>query len=159
VTNTNIGAVPTLIYTPSPSGVSHVFIQNLGPSTVYVGGPGVTATGGLPVAPNQMVDFPVASIALYAVCGYTPTATATTTTAAVNSGSAVSTAITSGTGTVNGQYALIGSGTNAETALITAGGGTTTLTLGALVDDHRTGAALTIVTPFPSTVAVTAGAS
>lgn len=157
--NTNISAVPVLIYSPSPSGISHVFIQNVGPSTVYIGGQGVTASGGIPVSPGSAIDFAVANVALYAVCGYTPTATATTTTAAVASGSAVSTAITSGTGTANGQYVLIGSGTASETTTITSGGGTTTVTLAALLDDHKSGAAFTVVTPQPSTITVAAGAS
>lgn len=156
---TPVSAAPVQIYTPSPSGVSHVFIQNYGPAVLYVGGPGVTATGGLPIGVNQAIDLPVANVPLYAVSGYTPTATTTTTSAVVAAGSAVSTGITSGAGTVNGQYVVIGAGTTAETTTITSGGGTTTVVLAKLLDDHNTGVAFTVVTPQPSTVSVTAGAS
>lgn len=159
MTNVNVSAAPVLIYTPSLAGVSHVYIQNLGPSPVYIGASGVTSTGGLPLAVNQSIDLPVANTALYAVSGFTPTATTTTTGAVVASGSAVSTTITSGTGTANGQYVVIGAGTTAETTTISSGGGTTTVVLAKLLDDHNTGVAFTVVTPQPTTLAVVAGAS
>jgi hypothetical protein len=153
-----VSGTPTLIYTPAASGTPTLFVQNVGRSIVYIGGAGATQSGGIPLAPNQAIDLAYAPTALYAVCGFTPTATATTTTAAVSSGSAVSTAITSGSGTVNGQYVQLGSGTASETTTITSGGGTTTLTLAQLLDDHKSGAALTVVTPMPSVLTVAPGA-
>jgi hypothetical protein len=159
MTNINVSASPVLIYSPSLAGVSHVYVQNLGPAPVYLGIAGVTSSGGFPLAVNQSVDLPVANQALYAVSGYTPTATTTTTSAVVASGSAVSTGITSGTGTANGQYVVIGAGTTAETTTISSGGGTTTVVLAKLLDDHNTGVAFTVVTAQPTTITVVAGAS
>lgn len=158
--NTNISAVPVLIYSPSPSGIAHVYIQNVGSSTVYIGAAGVTSSGGLPVAPNCHVSLPVANTALYAVSGYTATATTTAVaTTPVGHGSAVATTVGSGAGTANGQYVVIGAGTSAETTTITSGGGTTTLTLAQLLDDHLVGAPVTVVTPQPTTIVVSGGAS
>jgi hypothetical protein len=159
MTNINISGAPTLIYSPSLAGTPHVYVQNLGPATVYLGSAGVTVSGGLPLAVNQSIDLSVATTALYAVSGYTPTATTTTTSAVVASGSAVSTGITSGTGTANGQYVVIGAGTTAETTTISSGGGTTTVVLAKLLDDHNTGVPFTVITPQPSTITVVAGTS
>lgn len=157
---TNISATPVMVYSPSPSGISHVYIQNLGPATVYLGNQGVTVSGGFPLAPNSHVNLPVASTALYAVSGYTPTATTTTiATTPLTHGTSVAATLTSGAGTANGQYVVVGSDTAAETTTITAGGGTTSVTLAALQDDHVVGSPFTVVTPQPTSITVTAGAS
>lgn len=157
---TNITAAPVPIYSPSPSGISHVSVFNNGPATVYVGAAGVTSAAGIPVAPGNSVKLVVAGTALYAVSGYTPTATTTTiATTPVAHGTAVATTVASGAGTANGQYVVVGAGSSAETTTITAGGGTTALTLAQLQGDHLVGAPVTVVTPQPTTISVTAGAS
>lgn len=154
--NTSVSGAPVLIYNPAPSGLPSAFVQNSGASVIYLGQAGVTAANGLPLYPNQIVDVSFLPNKVYAVSGVVATATATTTTAAANSG-ATSLAITSGTGTVNGQQIQVGSGSNAEVVTIVSGGGTTTLTVTALNYDHRSGAAVTVMTATASTANVTPG--
>lgn len=157
--NVPVSGTPVLVYTPTKSGTPHVFMQNMGLYPVYIGGAGVNQTGGIPLLPAQMIDFSNCPSALYAVAAYTPTAVTTTTTAAVSAGSAVSTAITSGTGFTNGSYVLIGGTTTAETTTIASGGTTTTLVLTQLLDDHASGVAITVVTPQGGSLNVAAGTS
>lgn len=154
----SVSGAPTLVYTPSASGHPSVFMQNMGTAPVYVGGAGVTATGGVMLPPNQMLDISNATGAMYAVSGYTATTTSTTiATSAVTHGSAVSVTVASGTGITNGSYVVVGAGTSAEVTTVTSGGGTTTLVLAQLLDDHNVSAPVTVVTPQASSVNVAPG--
>lgn len=155
-TTTAVSAAPVQIYVPPASGSPTAFITNSGPAVVYLGGAGVTPNNGVALPPGQSVDIARMTFALYAASASATTATATTTTAAANSG-ATSLAITSGTGTVNGQTVLVGTGSASEVVTITSGGGTTTLTVTALQYDHKSGAAVTVVTSYGSSVGVVAG--
>lgn len=157
-TNTSISAVPVKVMTPSPSGMSTLVINNSGPSVVYLGGATVTQVNGFLLPVGQQLDVTRIPSAVYAVSGSAATATATTTTAAAASG-ATSLAITSGTGIANGAYIQVGAGNAAEITTVTSGGGTTTLTVPALAYDHASGAAVTVVTPAPTTVTTTNGAA
>lgn len=148
---TSVSGAPVLVYNPAPSGTPNVSLTNSGGSVVYVGQSGVTVANGFPLYPNQQIVIPFAPVKLYAVSGAVATATATTTTAAANS-AATTLAITSGTGTVNGQQIQVGSGSNAEIVTIVSGGGTTTLTVTALNYDHRSGAAVTVMTASATSV-------
>lgn len=153
---TAVSAAPVPIYVPPAYGNPTAFITNSGTGVVYLGGANVTSTNGVPLPVGQSVDLSRMTYSLYAVSSYNTTATATTTTAAAASG-ATSLAITSGTGTVNGQQILVGSGSAAEVVTISSGGGTTTLTVTALQYDHKSGAAVTVVTALGSSVNVVAG--
>lgn len=153
---TAVSAAPVKIYTPSPSGSPTAFISNLGTAVVYLGSAGVTPSNGVPLPPGQSIDIARMTYSLYAASAVTATATTTTTTAAAAAG-ATSLAITSGTGTVNGQTIQIGGTTSAEVVTITSGGGTTTLTTTATQYDHASGVAVTVVTGNGSTVNVVAG--
>jgi hypothetical protein len=153
---TAVSAAPVQIYVPPSNGNPTAFITNSGPNVVYLGGANVTSTNGLPLPANQSLDLSRMGYSIYAVTGYNVTATATTLSAAENSG-ATSLAITAGTGTANGQTILVGSGSAAEVVSITSGGGTTTLTTTATQYDHKTGAAVTVVTSLGSSVNVVAG--
>lgn len=156
--NTSVSAVPAVIYTPSGSGHPHAVITNTGTATLYVGQKGVTAANGLPLAPNQQIPLVIASFTLYAVSGYTPTATTTTTTAAVVAGTGT-VAVTAGTGLVNTGYVLIASAAAAEVVQIISGGTTTTLTTTAPSYDHASGVSVTLVTPQATSAGVNRGAS
>lgn len=153
---TAVSAAPVQIYVPPANGSPTAFLTNAGPAVVYLGGAGVTPNNGVPLPPGQSIDIARMTYALYAASSFATTATATTTTAAANSG-ATSLALTSGTGTANGQTVLVGSGSAAETVTIVSGGGTTTLTTTALQYDHKSGAAVTVVTSYGSSVNVVAG--
>lgn len=153
---TAVSAAPIQIYVPPASGSPTAFLSNIGPAVVYLGGAGVTPNNGVPLPAGQSIDIARMTYALYAASSYNTTATATTTTAAAAS-AATSLAITSGTGTVNGQTVLVGTGSASEVVTITAGGGTTTLTVTALQYDHKSGAAVTVVTSNGSSVNVVAG--
>jgi len=156
--NQSVAAVPALVYSPSLAGTPHVTVNNLGRYPVYLGQAGVTAASGFPLYPNNMIDLPVCPVSLYAVGGYTKTATATTTTADAAAG-ATTLAITSGAGTANGGYVLVGVGAALEVVSITSGGGTTTLTTSALAYDHVAGEAVTVVTNIGGQINVLAGTS
>lgn len=154
--NTAISGTGTLIYTPAKSGTPTFFVTNTGPSVVYLGQANVQPGGGFPLYTNQTIDLSNQPSSIYAVSGVTPTATTTTSTAAANSG-ATAVAVTSGTGIANGAIIQIGSGSNAETTSVTSGGGTLTLTVPALQLDHRTGAAVTVMTAAGSVLSVVPG--
>ena len=156
--NTAISATATQIYSPSPSGIPHVTISNSGKYNVHVGKISVTAANGLSLQPGSQISLPNANVSLYAVSGFTPTATATTTTADVTAGTGT-VGVTSGTGIANNAYIELASGGAAEVVQVISGGTTTTLTTTAPLYDHVSGVAVTVVTPFPSTVSVTPGAS
>lgn len=156
--NTAIAAIPVLIYSPSPSGIPHVVITNSGMYPVYIGGASVSAASGIPLAPRGQISLPFAPTALYAVSGYTASATATTTTANVTAGTGT-VAVTAGTGLANGSYVLLASLTASEAVQISSGGTTTTLTTTKPLYDHLSGVAVTLVTAQASAVSVSAGTS
>jgi hypothetical protein len=156
--NTAVAAIPVLIYSPSPSGIPHVVITNCGLYTVYIGGASVSAASGIPLAPKGQISLPYAPLSLYAVSGFTATATATTTTANVTAGTGT-VAVTAGTGLSNTLYIELASGTAAEVVQVSSGGGTTTLTTTKPLYDHLSGVAVTLVTAQASAVMVSAGAS
>jgi hypothetical protein len=149
--HTPVSGVPVQVYNPPTSGTPHVTLYNEGTSPVYIGGSNVTQTNGLTLRPTHQLSFPLAPFSLYAISGTTATATATTTSGANNSGT-TSLSVTSGTGIANGAQIQLGSGTNAEVVTVTAGGGTGTLTVSATQYDHRSGAAVTVMTAAGSTV-------
>lgn len=154
--NQNVTAVPALVYSPSPAGTSHVFLSNQGRFPVYVGQSGVTASNGIPVYPNGNIDLANMPVNLYAVSGYTKTATATTTTADVTAGTGT-VPVTSGTGIPNGSLILIGTGASQEVLTVISGGTTTTLTTSAPGYDHVSGVAVTVVTSTGAQINVVAG--
>lgn len=156
--HTPVSGSAVQVYSPPAAGIPHVTLSNEGSSTVWIGAAGVQPNAGVPLAPGQQAIFPLAYQALYAVSSVSATATATTLSAAANAG-ATSLSVVSGVGIANGQVVQIGSGTNLETATVTAGGGTTTLTVGALDFDHRTGGAVTVMTSAASAVRTESGTS
>jgi hypothetical protein len=153
---TAVSAAPVQIYVPPSNGNPTAFITNVGPGLVYLGGANVTSTNGVPLPANQSLDLSRMVYPIYSASGWNTTATATTLNGAVASGSTTLT-LTAGTGTVNGQTILVGSGSAAEVVTITAGGGTTSVTTTATQYDHKTGAAVTVVTSLGSSVNVVAG--
>ena len=153
---TYVGPAPVLVYNAAPVGKPATLITNTGSSVIYLGASAVTVSSGMPLTAGEQILLAFAPYNLYAASGYTTTATATTTTAAANS-AATSLAVTSGTGIANGALILVGSGTNAEVVTVTAGGGTTTLTVTALNYDHRSGAAVTVVTSLGGALSVAPG--
>lgn len=156
--NTSVPAAPVQIFVPPSNGTATAFITNNGPGLVYLGGPGVTANSGFVLPIGQSIDVTRLAFPIFAASAYRTTATATTTTAANASGD-TSLAITSGTGTANGQLVLVGTGSASEVVTIISGGGTTTLTTTALNYDHKSGAAVTVITSLGTTVGVVAGAN
>jgi hypothetical protein len=135
-----------------------VVVTNCGLYTVYIGRSSVSAASGMPLAPKAQITLPNAPVSLYAVSGYTVTATATTTSSNVTAGTGT-VAVTAGTGLVNGGYVLLASGTAAEVVQIISGGTTTTLTTSVPLYDHLSGVAVTLVTAQLSSVMTSAGAS
>lgn len=153
---TAVSAAPAQVYVPPSNGSPTAFITNVGPSVVYLGGANVTSTNGLPLPANQSLDLSRMSYSIYSVSGWAVTATATTLSAPIASG-VTTVPLTSGTGTANGQTILIGTGSAAEVVAIISGGGTTSVTTTATQYDHKTGAAVTVVTSQGSSVNVVAG--
>lgn len=143
--NFNVGAAPTQVYSAPTSATFNapatVQLFNAGSSPVFIGNNGVSVSNGLQLNPGAHFRVVNMYTSLYACSGYATTAASTTTSAAVNAG-ATSLPITLGTGTVNGQYVVVGSGNNQEVVQIVSGGGTTTLTVTALNYDHKSGASV-----------------
>jgi hypothetical protein len=153
------GAV-TQIYAPAASGTPHCSLINEGLSTAYIGNAQLQPGAGLPLAPGQRIDIAFAQNSLYAVCAFNSTATATALSAAASSAGATSLTVLSGTGIANGQQIQIGAlgSTRAEVVNVTAGGGTTTLTVSPATSfDHRLSDTVTLMTPVPTTVRVETG--
>lgn len=155
-----VGPVASVVYTPLPTGKPHAVIFNSGPATVYIGGAGVTATSGMPLASQMQLDIPTAPTAMSAVCGgvvLSGTVTSNISTA-VTGGTSTTIVVGSGTGFAPGQAIQVGSGGNAETlTLSTVVGGTLTPTTKP-VYDHVVGEPVTLITgSSPGTLRVTAG--
>lgn len=146
---TPVGAAAVQVYSPASAGTPHAVIYNTGPSTVYLGGSGVTATSGLAVPPKMEVSFANGVNAIYAVAGgVTVSGTATTNLTAASTGGQTSN-LTVGT-TANfavGNLVQVGTGGTGEVGTISAIPDSTHLTLSAAtVYDHRAGAAVSAVT-------------
>jgi len=160
---TPVGAAPVQVYTPASVGRPHVVVFNAGPSTVYVGGVGVTSTSGLAVPPNTEISFSNGVNAIYAAAGgVTVSGTATTNlTAATTGGSSSNLSVGTTANFAVGNLVQIGTGNTAEIGTISAFANSTTFTLAsAVVYDHRAGAAVSAVTgASPGTVRTTAGTS
>lgn len=76
----SVGTTATLIATPSSTPENDgVLIQNLGSGVLYIGGPnvtaGTTATGGLQVAANTIVNVPTTGAAAEAIYGIVASST------------------------------------------------------------------------------------
>jgi hypothetical protein len=156
--STAVTPIPTLIYSPSPSGIPHVVVTNTGLYPIYIGSASVSPGSGMYLAPRGQVTLPNAPVALYAVSAYTVTATATTTTSNVTAGTGT-VAVTSGTSLTNGSYILLAAGTAIEAVQISSGGTTTTLTTTKPLYDHLSGVAVTLITGQAGSVSVSAGTS
>lgn len=156
--NTAVSVLPVNIYSPGASGSPHVIVYNSGTAPVYVGQASVTAQDGVPLYPRNSIELPTAPVKLYAVSGFTLTATTTTTTADVTAGTGT-VAVTSGTGIANNAYVELASGNAAEVVQVISGGTTTTLTTTAPLYDHVSGVAVTVVIANAGSVSVTRGAT
>lgn len=161
--HTPVGAAPVQVYTPAAVGRPHAFVYNTGPATVYLGGPGVTATSGLALPPKMELDLANGVNAIYAACGgVTLSATATTNlTATTTGGSTTNLSVGTTANFAAGNQVQVGSGNTAEVGVVAsfATGPIIVLTT-APVYDHRAGAAVTLVTgASPGTVKTVAGTS
>ena len=160
---TPVGAAPVQVYTPASVGRPHVVVFNAGPSTVYVGGAGVTASSGLALPPQTELSFANGVNAIYAAAGgVTVSGTATTNLTAAATGGLTSN-ISVGT-TANfaaGNLVQVGTGGTSEVGTIASIPDSTHLTLAAaVVYDHRAGAAVAVVTGASTgTVKTVAGTS
>jgi hypothetical protein len=155
--HTPVGGSATLVYSPAASGVPHVTLINEGASVVYIGSALVQPGTGLPLAPGQQVTLPFAYQSLYAVSGVVATAVATTLSAAAVNAGATSLTVSSGTNFVNGSVIQVGSGTRAETLVLTSGGGSTTFTVPATDYDHRLSDTVTQMVSTASVVRTESG--
>lgn len=159
-----IQAGPTPIYTPAAGpGKPHVVIHNAGPGTVFIGQAGVTAQNGLPLRAKSEVDFPTAYDTIYAVAGgLTLSGTVTTTaSAAITHGATTVVTVAAITGFVAGQTAQVGTGSAAETLVISATSTAPSLKFTTKpLYDHPSGVAIAAVTGASvGTVKVTMGKS
>ena len=140
--NTFVGPTAVEVYIPTAApGVPSVTLVNAGTSVLYLGGPDITQTSGMPFQPRQTIQFPVAPSNIWALCGSTTTTPNTTLSAAAAVG-ATSITVTSATGFSIGETITIGTAPAQETAVITNIVSTTfTLSVG-LEQDHASGDAV-----------------
>lgn len=152
-----VGPLAVKVYNPPSAGTPNVTLFNSGSTTLYLGQAGVTSALGLPLLPNQGLNFPFYPLSIYAVAAATVTATTTTLSAAASAG-ATTVTLTSATGFTAGKTITIGTGEDAETNTIVSVN-TNTLTLtNALEFDHASGATATVdSTSGGGTIVVTAG--
>lgn len=150
------------VYAPAATGVPHAVIHNSGPSTVFLGGPGVTPNTGLPLPSKAEVTYPFAPTAIFAVAG-SPTLSGTvttTTSAAITHGASTQVAVAAGGSFTAGMLVQIGAGTSAEVLTVTSGSALAVNFTSKPQLDHASGVTVAQVTNFvASTLKVTAGAS
>ncbi|SRR6266568_76936 len=148
---------PLLVFTPTPGAAASCRFVNLGSSTAYIGGPGVSPGNGLPLAPgNRPVDLQTANVNLYACSGVSGViATTTLTAAAVAAGATsftVAAAVTAGT------YLRVGNSTGVEYVLASSVASNTVVTTGTpIVYDHAASATVATVTPAATPLTISAG--
>ena len=72
--NTPVSAtIPTVVFTPSTSGMPHAVLFNNGPAPVYLGGSGVSTSVGFALAPNDRLDLSYNGGTIWAISGYQTT--------------------------------------------------------------------------------------
>lgn len=160
---TPVGAVATQVYVPASVGRPHAFIFNTGPSTVYIGGAGVTPSSGMPLPPQMEIDLSNGVNAMYAVAGgNTLSATATTNlTAAATGGGTTNLSVGTTANFAAGNIVQVGTGNTAESGTIASfATGPIIVLASAVVYDHRAGAQVATVTgTSTATVKTVAGAT
>ena len=72
--NTPVSAtIPTVVFTPSTSGMPHAVLYNNGPAPVYLGGSAVSTSVGFALAPNDRLDLSYNGGTIWAISGYQTT--------------------------------------------------------------------------------------
>lgn len=160
----NTSPTPTWVFTPNPVGGASVRLYNEGSQPVYVGGPSVSPSNGLPLFPGgrplelQNVSGTIYSCSNAIVGANTAAATISSNGATAGStvlavGAAFSTQIVAGTNMIFSGPAGVGS--QVVTVVGTAASALTIST--ALLYDLRTAATGTVCTSTPGQLRVTAG--
>ncbi len=147
--------IPTVVYFPPPAGAPHAFLYNAGPSTVYLGGSGVSTTMGLPVTANNKVDLTNAfGGTIWAISGFntiSPQGTVITATSTFPAG----TTLTDGAGTsfTAGMWIVIEAGTpRQEIAQVNGSNAGSVFTNAALQYAHGTAATYWQINAVPSLI-------
>ncbi len=154
---------PTWVFTPPPGSVTATLrIQNLGLSTVYVGGVNVSQFNGLPLAPgNRPLELMNCPYTVYTCSGVSPTATGYTLAAsALPAGSTAFTTSASVSTISAGSVVILGASGSQEVVSVSATGGatTTTFTLAtSTLYDHVASSPATLATARIGQVQVQAG--
>lgn len=141
---TNYTAIPlssaaTLIFTPQ---VNATFFNatNVGSNIIYVGGSGVSQTGGLPVQPGQSVTLPFVNSKIYACSPLDVTKTPTDTLSANASlGATALTVASGGAAFTNGMIISINDGVNSERVTVGTGSSGTSVVVSATAHAHASG--------------------
>lgn len=143
-----ITAPVTKIYNPGVAGSPHAVINNNGPVAVYLGGDGVTPTGGMWFPPGATISFPYAPYAIYACDNSITTGTPSTTLSNAYSAGAGTVVVSSGTGLVAGESIAIVAAASSGTEIITIStiSGGTIVTVNPTLYDHQSGATVATIT-------------
>lgn len=154
---------PTWVFTPTPGAIPATLrIQNLGTSTVYVGGVNVSQFNGLPIAPgNRPLELQNCPFTVYTCSGVSPTATGYTLAAsALAAGSSAFTTSASVASLVAGSVVILGASGSQEVVSVSATGGATTTTFTLATNtlyDHVASSPATLATTVIGRVQVQAG--
>lgn len=157
---TNVGATPTLVFTPTPGEQASVRLINMGTSVVYVG-TNPTPSTGFPILPgNRPVQLQNVTANLSACSSFTKGAIAGTATAAALT--AGSTSLVTGAAPSSlpaGTTFIIGTGTGAEALVVASTAANSTVTFSTpTLFDHGASAVLNLAVFNSVTLSVQAGA-
>ena len=153
--NTPVSAtIPTVVFTPSTSGMPHAVLYNNGPAPVYLGGSGVSTSVGFALAPNDRLDLSYNGGTIWAISGYqttSPEGTVITATTTFPGGTILTSA--AGTSFTAGMWIAIESGTpRQEIAQVLASNAGSVITAAPLTYAHGTASTFWQITAAPSLI-------
>lgn len=158
--NTNVGASPTWVFTPTPNVQASVRFYNPGPGTVYVG-PNPTPSTGLPLqAGNRPIELQNIGTTLYACTSFTKGAVAATMSASAITAGSTSLATTAAvpTSLASGATFVLGTGTGQEALVVASTAANSTITFAsAALFDHVASSVINIATFTSAPLVVNAG--
>jgi hypothetical protein len=159
-TNAN-GTAAVVVSYPPPAGTPHAYLFNTGLQVAYVGGQNVTSVSGLALYPNGKIPLTLMPGTVYAVSGFTQSATVfgTVQTAVQQGGTSFTTS--GAPGWAIGSSLIVEPGTVRQEILPV--GGTTsssvTTNTGAAFFHAGTSSLVYAITPYVTTVKADRGAS
>ena len=152
--NTPVSAtIPTVVFTPSTSGMPHAVLFNNGPAPVYLGGSGVSTSVGFALAPNDRLDLSYNGGTIWAISGYQTTSPQGTVITAATALGGTTLTNAAGTSFTAGMWIAIEGGTpRQEIAQVNGSNAGSVFTNGPLTYSHGTASTFWQITAAPSLI-------